>query len=61
MATILQVWKRHDLGLGWTVSLLSDGSASFYNSRTDQRFDLPKHSVETLRAAIIKAELEALQ
>lgn len=55
---ILQVWKRYNLGLGWSVSFLSDGSATFWNSETDQRLDLPEYSIETLRKAIIRAEDE---
>lgn len=46
---IVQVWKRADLGCGWTVSFLSDGSASFFNANTHQDLRLPKHSIETLR------------
>lgn len=55
---ILQVWKRYDLGLGWDVSFLSDGSATFFNTGTGQRLDLPKYSIETLRKAIIRADAE---
>lgn len=57
--SILQTWKKHDLGLGWSVSFLSDGSASFYNDSTDKHTLLPKYSVDTLRAAIRSADADA--
>ncbi len=55
---ILQVWKRFDLGFGWDVSFLSDGSATFFNTHTSKRLDLPKYSIEILRKAIIRSHAE---
>ncbi len=57
---ILQVWKRADLGAGWTVSFLSDGSASFYNATTNQDLRLPKYSIDTLRKLAVRDHAENL-
>lgn len=56
--SVLQVWKRHNLGADWTVSFLSDGSASFHNGRTQEQLRLPAYSVDTLRKIVRREAIE---
>lgn len=50
-------FDRHDLGEGYVLDLFDDGSARVAGD--GQRIDVPKDSLDRLRAIIREAEAEA--